>query len=262
MSNIRFFLDYFKHYLTSNSRHGVHSPFVYNLIDSVIYDFSTKEYIQPIEELRNQLKRDTRTLRITDLGAGSMLNNGKIKRISSLAKNALKPPRVAKLIARLANEFKPESIVELGTCLGITTLYLSKASTSSRIITVEGCPETSKIARENFQRLNANNIETRTGNFDNMFPEIVEELPRIDFLFIDGNHRKDATLKYFYDSLPKVHNGSILIFDDIYWSEGMKEAWHEIKNHPQVTVTIDLFYIGLVFFKSDQVKEDFRVRFR
>jgi len=232
------------------------------LIDSVIYDYSKKDYVKPIEELRKELKNDTRTLRVTDLGAGSMLNNGKVKQISSLAKNALKPPRVAKLIARLANEFKPKSIIELGTCLGITTLYLSKASASSQIITVEGCPETAKIARENFQRLNANNIEIRTGNFDIIFPEIIEELPKIDFLFIDGNHRKDATLKYFYACLPKVQADSILIFDDIYWSEGMKEAWQEIKNHPQVAVTVDLFYIGLVFFKSDQMKENFKVRFR
>src|SRR5690606_4309609 len=149
-----------------------------------------------------------------------------------------------------------------GTCLGITTLYLSKASSSSRIITVEGCPETAKVARENFKRLAANNIETRTGNFDVVFPEIIEELSRIDFLFIDGNHRKDATLKYFYDCLPKVHEGSVLIFDDIYGSEGMKEVWEEIKNDPQVTVTIELFYIGVVFFKPDRVKEDFKVRFR
>lgn len=262
MPNIRFFVDYFKHYLTSNSRHGVHSPFVYNLIDRVIYDFSTKDYVKQIEELREQLKEDKRTLRITDLGAGSMLNNGKVKQVRSLARNALKPPRVAKLIARLANEFQPKSIVELGTCLGITTLYLSKASHSSHIITVEGCPETAEVAMENFKRLNAGNIETRTGNFDTVFPQLVEELPEIDFLFIDGNHRKDATLNYFYDCLSKVHTGSILIFDDIYWSEGMKEAWLEIKNNPQVTVTIDLFYIGLVFFKSDQVKENFKVRFR
>jgi len=262
MLNIRFFIDYFKHYLTSNSRHGVHSPFVYNLIDGVIYDHSRKNYTEPIEELRKQLKLDERTLLITDLGAGSMLNNGKVKSVRSLAKNALKPPRVAKLIARLANEFQPESIIELGTCLGITTLYLSKASPSSHVITVEGCPETAKIATENFKRLDADNIEIRTGNFDVIFPALVEELPKIDFLFIDGNHRKDATLKYFYDSLPKVHTGSILIFDDIYWSEGMKEAWREIKNHPQVTVTVDLFYIGLVFFKTDQVKENFKVRFR
>jgi len=262
MANIRFFIDYLKHYLTSTNRHGVHSPFVYNLIDRVIYDHSTKDYIAPIEYLRKSLKEDTRILQITDLGAGSMLNNRKEKRVSDLAKNALKPPRIAKLIARLANESHAVSIIELGTCLGITTLYLSKASPSSKIITVEGCPQTAAVAEENFKRLAANNIEIRTGNFDILFPQLVEELPKIDFLFIDGNHRKDATLNYFYTSLPKVHAGSILIFDDIYWSKGMKEAWQEIKDHPQVTVTIDLFYIGLVFFKPGRVKEHFNVRFR
>src|SRR5690606_31540100 len=161
MANIRFFIDYLKHYLTSNNRHGVHSPFVYNLIDRVIYDFSDKDYIDTIEHLRRTLKKDQRILQITDLVAGSMLNNGKEKKVGSLAKHALKPQRIARLIARLAQEFQPESIIELGTCLGITTLYLSKASPASKIITVEGCPRTAGIAEENFNRLNAKNIQIR-----------------------------------------------------------------------------------------------------
>ena len=261
MANIRFFIDYAKHAVSSKTRHGVHSPFVYNLIDRVIYDFSEKEYVAEIEKLRGDLKKDNRIIQITDLGAGSMLNNGKEKKISNLARNALKPARIAKLIARLAAEFQPRTIIELGTCLGITTLYLSKASPDSKLITVEGCPQTAAVAKENFQQLSGENIDVRTGNFDLLFPQIVDDLPQIDFVFIDGNHRKDATLNYFYQCLPKVHENTILIFDDIYWSQGMKDAWKEIKNHPQVTVTVDLFYIGLVFFKPDQVKEHFNVRF-
>src|SRR5690606_4670943 len=144
MANIRFFVDYIRHYLTSNNRHGVHSPFVYNLIDHVIYDYSEKEYVAPIEELRTRLKADKRILQITDLGAGSKVNKSK-KSVSSLARAALKPPRIAKLVARLAHEFQPDSIVELGTCLGITTLYLSKACPVSKIITVEGCPQIADV---------------------------------------------------------------------------------------------------------------------
>src|SRR5690606_27829922 len=261
MANIRFFADYLKHVFTSKTRHGVHSPFVYNLIDRVIYDFSEKGYVSAIENLRGDLKNDGRKIQITDLGAGSMLNNNKEKKISDLAKNALKPSRIARLIARLAAEFEPETIIELGTCLGITTLYLSRASPLSKVITVEGCPSTAAIANENFGKINGENNQVRTGYFDVVFQQIIAEVPKIDFLFIDGNHRKDATLSYFYQSLPKVHERTVLIFDDIYWSQGMKEAWAEIKNHPQVTVTVDLFYVGLVFFKPDQVKEHFNVRF-
>src|SRR5690606_40340693 len=227
MANIRFFVDYFKHVFTSKTRHGVHSPFVYNLIDRVIYDFSEKEYIAQIERLRRDLKEDNRKIKITDLGAGSMLNNSKEKKISDLARNALKPARIAKLIARLAAEFQPKTMIELGTCLGITTLYLSKASPLSKVITVEGCPQTAAVAEENFHKLNGNNIEVRTGNFDSIFPQIIAEALKIDFLFIDGNHLKDATLNYFYQCLPKVHDGTVLIFDDIYWSQEMKEAWKE-----------------------------------
>jgi len=234
---------------------------VYRLVDEVIYDFHKREYYASIEQLRDDLMEDRRTLTITDLGAGSMLNKSSEKKVSTLAANALKPPRIAKLIARLAHDFKPRTIIELGTCLGITTLYLSKANPSSSIITVEGCPETATVARENFEKLGVHNIEIKVGDFDFLFPQILADMPEIDFLFVDGNHRKSATLDYFYQCLPKIHEGSLLIFDDIYWSEGMKEAWAEIKKHPSVTVTVDLFYIGLVFFKKDQAKEDFKIRF-
>jgi predicted O-methyltransferase YrrM len=261
MANYRFFIDYFSHLLVSKTRHGVHSPFAYHLIDEVIYDYSPINYEAEIETLRSSLKKDDRMIKVTDLGAGSLLNKQSEKSIGDIAKNALKPVRIAKLIARLAAFSKPETIIELGTCLGVTTSYLAKASPSSQIISVEGCPETAKVAKENFHKLGLSAIELKVGDFDVLLPQILAEQSKIDFLFIDGNHRKEATLNYFYACLPNVHEGTLLIFDDIYWSEGMKEAWKEIVNHAHVKVTVDLFYIGLVFFKKDQEKENFKVRF-
>lgn len=260
MANIRFFIDYLGHFLTANSRHGVHSPFVYRLVDEVIYDFSERAYQHSLEELRGELKSDGRLLHIEDLGAGSKLKRSTERKVSDLARNALKPARIASLIARLAAEFKPRSIVELGTCLGLTSLYLSKASPTSRLITVEGCSQTAAVARENFAKMNAG-VDLRVGNFDDVLPQVLSELPELDFLFIDGNHTREATLRYFHWALTRAHSGTVLIFDDIYWSEGMKGAWQTIKSHPDVRVTVDLFYIGLVFFKQDQEKEDFRIRF-
>jgi predicted O-methyltransferase YrrM len=262
MANYRFFVDYVSHYLTSKTRHGVHSPFVYHLVDEVIYDYSGKEYEIEIEALRSSLKRDKRILKLTDLGAGSMLNKQLEKSVGNIARHSLKPPRVAKLITRLAAFSRAKTVIELGTCLGITTSYLAKALPSAQVITVEGCAETAGVAQENFDKFSLSNIDLKIGNFDLILPQIIQKQERIDFLFIDGNHRKEATLAYFYLCLDKVHDETMLIFDDIYWSQGMKEAWTEIKNHPQVTVTVDLFFIGLVFFKKDQAKEDFKIRFR
>ncbi|GAA4783446.1 class I SAM-dependent methyltransferase [Olivibacter ginsenosidimutans] len=261
MANYHFFLDYFIHRFTAKTRHGIHSPFVYQLVDEVIYRYTPILDEQQIESKRSALKKDSRMITVTDYGAGSMLHHGKAKKVKTIAKNALKPQRVAKLLARLANRFSPQMIIELGTCLGITTAYLASATPSAHLISIEGCPQTAAIAQQNLQDLSIKNVTVKVGNFDELLPQILQEIPRVDFLFIDGNHRKEATLRYFNWCLPKVHPQTVLIFDDIYWSKGMKEAWTIIKAHPQVSLTIDLFYIGVVFFKQDQAKEHFKIRF-
>jgi predicted O-methyltransferase YrrM len=261
MLNLQLAKSYIKHRFNAKTRHGVHSPFVYRLVDEVIYDFNPKADYLPIEGLRESLLSDERTIAITDLGAGSHVNNNKQKQVKQLAKNALKPSKLAQLIYRIVNDHQPQNIVELGTCLGLTTGYLSAAAPGSKIITVEGCPQTAAIARENINKLNARNVEVLVGNFDDVLPELLKNLDKLDFIFVDGNHRKEATLRYFKQCLPLIRDNSLMIFDDIYWSKGMEEAWEEIKSHPQVTVTVDLFWIGLVYFKKGQVKEHFKVKY-
>ncbi|SDC50812.1 O-methyltransferase [Pedobacter soli] len=257
----QFITDYLKHRFTAKSRHGTHSPFVYKLADEVIYDFKDKSEYKNIEEQRKKLFNDDSIITVTDLGAGSHLNKNRTKKVSQIAKNALKSPRLAKLIYRLAKNTAPKSAIELGTCLGITTAYLAKTDANAEIITIEGCPQTAAVAKKNFETLGLNNIELHVGNFDLILPDIIAHQPSLDFVYIDGNHRKDATLNYFKWCLPKINENSLLIFDDIYWSQGMKEAWTEIKNHPDVSITIDLFWIGLVYFKKGQAKEHFKLKF-
>ncbi|MDB5155985.1 MAG: SAM-dependent methyltransferase [Mucilaginibacter sp.] len=260
MFNIRFAKDYLLYRLKARNRHGLHSPFVYRLVDKVIYDFDAQKVYHEVESIRDGLLNDDRMITITDLGAGSHVNNNKQKRIGDIAKNALKPPKLAQLLYRLVADLQPKNIIELGTCLGTTSIYLQKAAPAAKVYTLEGCPETARIAKESFKKAGLNNIGLITGNFDNTLHDVIDGLDKLDFVFVDGNHQKDATLKYFEWCLPKVHEDTLLIFDDIYWSEGMKEAWAEIKAHPQVTVTVDLFWIGLMYFRKGQVKEDFMIR--
>ncbi|ETZ19616.1 O-methyltransferase [Pedobacter sp. V48] len=256
-----FISDYLKHRFTSKSRHGTHSPFVYKLTDEVIYDFKSKIEYKSIEAQRKKLFNDDSLVTVTDLGAGSHLNKNRTKKVSQIAKNALKNPALAQLIYRLAKDNNPKTIIELGTCLGVTTAYLSKACPEADVITIEGCPETAKVAHNNFKELDLENVELQVGNFDVLLPDVIAQAEKLDFVYIDGNHRKEATLNYFNWCLPKIHENSLLIFDDIYWSKGMKEAWQEIKNHPEVVVTIDLFWIGLVYFRKGQAKEHFKIKF-
>lgn len=234
---------------------------MYRLVDKVIYDFHAKTVYYDIEQLRNDLLHDERRIGITNPASGFCVYNNKQKQISSLAKNTLKPARLAQLVHRLAADLKPENIIELGTCLGITTAYLAKAASGARLISIEGCPETAAIARENLQKLNIRNTELLVGNFDELLPELIRGIPEFDFVFIGGNHRKDATLNYFKWCLPKMSGNSMMVFEDIYSSREMKSAWDEIKSNPEVSVTIDLFWIGLVFVRRAQRKEDFKIRF-
>ena len=261
MLNFRFAKDYLLHRLRGKNRHGTHSPFVYRLVDEVIYDYKRKDIYNDIESIRAELLSDNRVITVTDLGAGSLVNNDKQKQISEIAKNALKPSGLAQLLYRLVKDQQPKSMIELGTCLGTTSLYLKSAAPTAGLYTLEGCPQTANVAKEVFEKSNIRGIKQVIGNFDDTLKGVIDSLDRLDFVFVDGNHQKDATLKYFEWCLPKVHENTLLIFDDIYWSEGMKEAWAEIKAHPQVTVTIDLFWIGLVFFKKWQVKEGFLIKF-
>jgi predicted O-methyltransferase YrrM len=252
---------FIKHILTATTRHGTHSPFVYELVDKVIYDKSPKEDYIVIEQLRMNLLADSRMITITDLGAGSMYNNNKQKVVKDLAANALKSPDWAQVIYRLVKWQNPKNAIELGTCLGLTTAYIANAVPKAKVVTVEGCPETADVARVNFEKLSLTNVSLIVGDFDVIFPDLLKEYETIDFIYIDGNHRKEATLSYFEQLLPKITENSMVIFDDIHWSKGMEEAWERIKNHSQVSITIDLFTIGLVFFRKGQEKEHFRIRY-
>jgi predicted O-methyltransferase YrrM len=260
MLNFRFAKDYLLHRFKGKTRHGTHSPFVYRLVDEVIYDFSPKKVYDEVENLRRSLLSDERVINVTDLGAGSHVNSSRQKKVKDIAKNVLKSPKLAQLLYRLVADQRPGNIIELGTCLGITSVYLKKAAPVAQLYTLEGCPETAGIAAEIFKKAGISGIEQVTGNFDDSLPGVIGKLDKLDFVFIDGNHTKEATLRYFEWCLPNVHENTLLIFDDIYWSEGMKGAWNEIKTHREVTVTIDLFWIGLVYFRKGQVREDFLVK--
>ncbi len=262
-NNFQLALKYLRYYVTaSNSRgHGMHSPFVFRFINHVLNNQSGFDPGLSIEDLRKKLLHDPELFEIEDYGAGSRNNTGQQKKIKDIAASALKPQRLAHLLYRLAAYYKPSTVIELGTSLGLTTSYISKAVPGAEIITIEGSPAIAAKAREHFSLLQCKNIQGLTGSFDELLPGVLQKFSSIDLAYIDGNHRYAPTMKYFSQFLEKTHEHSILVFDDIHWSREMEQAWEEIKNHPSVRYTIDVFYLGFVFFRNDfRVRQDFRIR--
>jgi predicted O-methyltransferase YrrM len=182
--------------------------------------------------------------------------------IASIARHAAKPKKWAQLLFRIVNYYQPENILELGTSLGISTSYMAMANPHAHIVTAEGSSAIAERAHKNFRSLQLTSVHQVKGNFNDTLPVILKSLPKLDLAFIDGNHRLEPTLQYFNQLLPSLHEGSIVIFDDIHWSAEMEQAWNAIRENNAVRLSVDLFFIGLVFF-SDQfkAKQHFTIRF-
>lgn len=255
---------YFRYFITAQNGkgHGVHSPFVFDFIIHVLNDKKQYECYAKIESLRKQLLSEEGEIEVEDFGAGSAVIPFKNRVIKDIAASSLKKKKYAQLLFRIAKYYHSTTIVELGTSFGVTTSYLASANPHSKVLTFEGAKNIAKIASDNFEKCGLKNIKLIEGDFNKMLSANEQIMPNVDLLFIDGNHRKKATLDYFNFFLKKSNTQSIFIFDDIHWSQEMEEAWKLIQEHDSVTLTIDLFFIGLVFFSKDfKVKQHFTIRF-
>ena len=262
--------SYLQFLYQSKNEHGVHSPFVFLLVTKCFYDKKKYDEYSILKEYRNSLLANKNTIEVTDFGAGSRVFKSNTRAINQIAKNAGISSKRAELLFRITNYFQPETILEIGTSLGLATSALSLGNPKAKIITLEGCPNTlaearanlSKIAeaRANLKRFDLNNINSVETEFYSYLKNCKLNTEHYQLIYFDGNHSKQATLDYFELLLPTITNETVWIFDDIHWSTDMEEAWEIIKQHPKVTVTIDTFQWGIVFFRQEQPKEHFVIR--
>ncbi len=237
----------------------MHSPFVYDLVTKCFYKKQKMSALEVFNTYRKELISNNNTIQITDFGAGSKVFSSNIRQVSKIAKHAGISKKRSQLLFKVIHYFQPNSLLEIGTSLGLSTAVMALAAPKAKISTLEGCPETANIAQTMFHAYDFKNIQLSIGDFQSTLPEVLKN-KTYDFIYFDGNHTKKATLDYFHLCLQSVHNDSVFIFDDIHWSKEMEEAWEEIKNHKTVKVTIDTFQWGFVFFRKEQEKEHFTIR--
>jgi len=263
IEKLQFVLQYLFHLLHVRSVYRIHSPFVYNFYQTILGDKTHYPEYDQVEAIRKDLLSRARFIKRVDLGARSIEfpYSQRFVRVRDIASHSSVSPAKGAFLFRLVRHYKPRCIIELGTAFGISSMYMALGYRNSQIITIEGCTDTLHIATHNFSRLGISNIREYCGNFDNLLPEVLKSRKNVDLVFFDGNHKKEATLRYFDACLDHIHNNTIFVFDDIHWSKGMKQAWENIRQHPSVTLSIDLFSLGLVFFRKELSKEDFILRF-
>jgi predicted O-methyltransferase YrrM len=241
--------------------HGIHSPFVFNLIINNFRNKIDPDIVSIVETTRKRMLSDHRSIKIVDLGAGGKRNKTILRQVSDIARKSPVPSKYGAFLSNMAADFGGTHIIELGTSFGISTMYLAAACPDTTVSTIEGSPSVAAIAKENFQTAGLKNIRVYTGSFDEVLPSLVEEGKTPGLVFIDGNHRKEPVLKYFGIILEKVNERSVVIIDDINYSRSMASAWEEIRNHEKVSVSIDINRMGIVFFRKGITHNDYQIRY-
>lgn len=248
------------HRLRATDAHGIHSPFVFALYEQVIA--SKKHYyaFEALEALRGRLLRDSRLVTRTDFGAGGQTRKTKQDTVRAIVRRTSATPKKGRLLFKLAEYFRPGHVLELGTSLGISALYLASGHPPGQFVTLEGCPQLAALAVSHFQEFQLP-VTLAEGEIGRQLPGVLAGFPRLDFVYFDANHRMEPTLAYFAQCLPLAAEETVFVFDDIYWSEEMTRAWRQITAHPAVSLSIDLFDFGLVFFRKKQPKQHFKLLF-
>lgn len=263
-SSFQLALKYLHYYVTaSNGKgHGIHSPFVFSFITKVLRDKTRYPDYEKVEALRLELLKNDLEIEVEDHGAGSSLIKTKKRKISGIARSSLKSAKYAQLLYSIVKVYRPVTMIELGTSLGTTAAYLALANPEAKLHTLEGAPAVAELAKDHFRRLSLANIELHIGRFSDTLPGLLGKVDAPDLVFVDGHHLKAPTLDYFEQLLRVAKSTTLFIFDDIHWSAEMEEAWQIIKRHTRVTLTIDLFFVSLVFINTDiNHKQHFTIRF-
>jgi len=263
MKKLWHIFTYFKYLLNSRSRYSTHSPFVYEFVETVLRDKSNHKEFDKLNRYKKKTFNSKSHIETVDFGsgAGNKAYRTYTTEVGKLAKRRTHSKKQLEDLFKISNYFKPAVTIEMGTAAGISSLYLKKGNPDGRLITMEGCAGLAHVAQKGFTINHADDIEIETGNFDNTLPELLEKLDVLDMVFFDGNHKKEPTLNYFNQCLKLANENTVFLFDDIYWSKDMTEAWNEIKKHPSVSFTIDIYWMGMVFFKKGISKQNFVIRY-
>ncbi len=256
MSKFFQFKSLVTHWLDRVDDHSIHSPFYFDFYNKVLKGEERLEEFKRIEKTRSGLLSNQSFIRVADLGVRSPHFNGSKRKIARVAATSLAPKKYCELYYRILKHIDAERVLELGTSFGITTLYLS-ANTNASVFTFEGNNDSINIARTNFEAFERKNVELIEGNLDTTLSNFLQDPTKIDFVFIDANHKYEPTIRYFNMLSRRMSDTGIMVLDDIHLSEEMERAWIEVKNHDLVYGSIDLFKCGILLFDLALTKQHF-----
>lgn len=253
--------DYLKYQFNARDAFSLHSPFVFEFYNQILMQSNRNNQLKLIELQRKHWLCNQAKIEVSDFGAG---RKGKIlptRQVSQIAHHSLIKPKYGRMLYHIAKHYQCKNILELGTSLGISSAYLALSNPNHWVTTIEGCKNTADLASETFKNLSLNNLNLLVGRFDDVLPRLLKNNQTYDLVYIDGNHRSEAMQHYFTLLLPHLSEKSMVVFDDIYWNSDMKKGWENIKQHSRVSLSIDVFQMGIVFFHEQRAKQHFKLKY-
>ena len=242
--------------------HGIHSPFVFDFVSSVLcgkdrYDYSA------IKARRKDLLKDRSRIKVEDRGEGSKKRSGEVREVRHIAKTTPVKPKYGRFLTRMAGWYKPDYIVELGTGMGLSSAYLAGGCPDCILYTIEGSKSIHEMARQTMGAVRLDNAVLIHGLFADKLSSVMTEIEGCNSLlvFIDGDHCGERVLGYVETLLSGSFENLVIILDDIYWSASMTSAWKAFIHRPEIAVSIDLFQFGILFIKKGISKKHYKIRF-
>lgn len=239
--------------------HGIHSPFLFQYYNSVLYGKVKCSYSESPKLLFKLLQQDTTEFEPTSFGAKTTATAP--LQVRHFAASSAISKADGKLLFRIAKDLKPKTVVELGTGAGVGTAYLASAYGDAKVYTVEATPQLVSKAKVNLATVGLTNVECIEGQFSAVLPMLLERIDRVDMAFIDGDHTYDATLANVECILRKAHSNTVIVVHDIHWSEQMERAWEALKLDSRISIAVDLFSLGILFLREGTAKHSIVLRY-
>jgi predicted O-methyltransferase YrrM len=250
-------LEYIKYRWKARKRHGIHSPFVYDISDAALRRKVGSKDQAILQALFERLANSTLEIEVEDFGAGSHVL-GKKRKVAAIFKTSSSRGKYGRILYQLCAHFQPVRILEFGTSLGVGTAHMHLGAPLSELTTVEACPNTQKIALEALSELRNAKIHFIHRTFADFLQ--TEAHGSYDFIFVDGHHDGRALLDYMAKLEAFSHAQTVFVLDDIRWSDSMLDAWNTLSAQDEYHVSIDLFRLGILVRRPEQEKEHFVLR--
>ncbi|QDH79592.1 class I SAM-dependent methyltransferase [Echinicola soli] len=245
------FFAYIRYFLSKVDRHSLQAPFAYQVYEG-LKEFAKTQRSPTLESKRKKLLSTLTKITIQDHGTGSLYIKNPVRKISSITRHSSSKPKFSLLYQYFCSLTQARVVVELGTCVGLTTSYLAQ-STKGEVNTFEGAEELAQVAKTTFSGYT--NIHLIAGRIQETLPVFLQGISSVDFVLIDAHHNYPATIQFWETLLPFLKKDSIVAVGDIHRSKEMEKAWKELKTHSAVTMSMDFYECGILFFTPGIIKQ-------